>query len=183
MESPEWTYEEGDALAEGTIETTSSRKTSANPAEPIKKTRLFSLASSPYPTATTAVNESGSTQVDTITSPFHSSKNINYSNLSFVSDYPSQRFRPEVYEEEDPADPYYSPPSTFIPSESPYDVNIQDQTSSTVHSSEAQVRKAYLSIVNNTNIQNLRQCSLHQNNGTRNQSWRQHLCQTISTQE
>lgn len=148
-ESPELMYEEGDALAEGTIETTSSRKTSANPAEPIKKTRLFSLANS---TATTAVTRSESTQLDLPASPFHSSQNLDYSNLFFDSDHPSRRFRPEVYEEEDPADPYYSPPSTFMLSEFPNVMEGQEQTSSAVTSSEAQVRDAYLSIFYNTNI-------------------------------
>lgn len=152
MNSPEWMYEEGDALMEGSMETTSSRKPSANPAEPIKKTRLFSLANSPKPTAATAVVGSGSTQLDLTTSSFHSSQNLDTSNPFFEPDYPSQRFRPEAYEEEDPADPYYSPPSTFIPPESPNDMKVQDHTSSVPLSSEAQVRKSYLTITSNTNI-------------------------------
>lgn len=142
MDSPEWMYEEGDVLAEGSIETTSSRKPSANPAELIKKTRLFSLAHSPMPTAAAEVTVSGSTQLDLTASSFHSSQNVNTSSPFFKSNYPSQRFRPGAYEEEDPANPYYPPPSTFIPPESPNDMKIQDHTSSAVSSSEAQVRKA-----------------------------------------
>lgn len=156
MESSEWMYEEGDASPEGTMKTTPSRKPSANPAEPIKKTRLFSLANSPKPTAATAVTGSGSTQLDLTASPFNSPQNLDTSNPFFEFDYPSQRFRPKAYEEEDPADPYYSPPSTFVPPESPNEMKIHDQTFLAVVSSETQVREPCLSINHNTNIQHLR---------------------------
>lgn len=150
MESPEWMYEERDASVDGTIGKTPSRKASAHSAEPIKKTRLFSLADSPKPTAATAVTGSGSTQLDA--SLFQSSQTLITSNPFFESDYTSQRFRPKTYEEEDPADPYYSPPSTFIPPESPNDMKVQDQTSLAVLSTAAQVREPCLSVAHDTNI-------------------------------
>ena len=150
MESPQWMYEDGGELVEGSMKTTLSRKPIANLAEPIKKTRLFSLANSPKPTAATAVTGSGSTQLDLTASSFYSSQNSETSKPLFESVCPSQIFRPEAYEEEDPADPYYSPPSTFIPPESPNDMKVQDHTSSAALSSEAQVRKPYLLITHNT---------------------------------
>ena len=150
VKSPEWMYEEGDASVEGTIETTPSRKASAHSAEPIKKTRLFSLACSHKPTAATAVAGSRSTQLDA--SLFQSSQELDTSNPFSSSEYTSQSFRPEAYEEEDPADPYYSPPSTFIPPESPNDMKVEDQTSLAVLSSEAQVREPCLSVALDTNI-------------------------------
>ena len=152
MESPEWMYEEGDALPEGKIGTTKNRNPSASPAEPIKKTRLFSLANSPRTIAATAVTGSGSTQLDLTASPFQSSQNLNTPNPFFEFDYPSPRFRPEAYEEEDPADPYYSPPSTFIPPESPNEMKVQDQNSLAGLPSEDQVRVPYLTINYNTDI-------------------------------
>lgn len=156
MKSPEWMHKEGDALAKGTIEITSSRQPSATPAEPIKKTRLFSLANSPRSTAANAVTGSGSTQLDLTTSPLHSSQILNTSNAFFEPESSSQVIRPEVYEEEDPADPYYPPPSTFMPPESPNDMRVEDQTSLAMLSSETKVRESHLSIIDNTNIQHLR---------------------------
>ena len=146
MESPECVREESNSLAKGPTERTSNRKSSTAQVEPVKKTRLFSLASSSKPTAATAVTRSGSTQLNSTASSFHSSQNFDSPNRSFESDYPSQRFRPEEYEEEDPADPYYSPPSTFIPPESPNDLKVQDSSPLAVLSSESQVRDAIWSV-------------------------------------
>ena len=151
MESPEWTYEESDVLAGRSTKTTPNRNPSVGPAEPIKKTRLFSLANSSKSTAATAVTRTGSTQLNSTASSFHSSQNIDVPNPFFEPDYPSQRFRPEAYEEEDAADPYYPPPSTFIPPESPNDLKAQDQTSVAVLSSETRVSDALLSNQLNTN--------------------------------
>ena len=117
----------------------------ASAAEPIKKTRLFSLAGSPRPVAGHAVIRSGSTQVN-FTPSFSPS-----SQSSFESYHPSRRLRREAYEEGVLADPYYSPPSTFIPPESPNDMRIQDQTTLAAFSSEAQVRQDCLLITCNTN--------------------------------
>ena len=142
MESPEWTHEESDVLAGWSTKTTPSRNPSVAPAEPIKKTRLFSLANSSKSTAATAVTRTGSTQLNSTASSFQSSQNLDIPNPFFEPDYPSQRFRPEVYEEEDPSDQYYPPPSTFIPPESPNDLKAQDQTSLAVFSPETQVRDA-----------------------------------------
>ena len=140
MESPEWTYEESDASAGRSTETTPTRKPSVAPAGPIKKTRLFSLANSTKPAAATALTRIGSTQLNFSPSSFHSSQNIDIPNPFFESDYPSQRFRPKACDEEDPSDPYYSPPSTFIPPESPNNLKTQDKKSLAVLSSETQVR-------------------------------------------
>ena len=140
MEPQERIYEQSDALAEGSTETTSNRKTSAVPAGPIKKTRLFSLAKSSKPIAATAVTRNGSTQRNSTASSFYSSQNLDTPNPFFESDYPSQRFRPKEHEE-DPADPYYSPPSTFMPPESPNVLKVEDQSCS-LSSSEIQVRDA-----------------------------------------
>ena len=123
----------------------------ASAAEPIKKTRLFSLAGSPRPIAGPAVVRSGSTQVNFTPSSFPSSQNLDTSNCSFESYQPSRRLRREAYEERVLADPYYSPPSTFIPPESPNDMKIQDQPTLAGFSSEAQVRQPYLLITYNTN--------------------------------
>ena len=144
MESLQPKDEQYSALTEGSIGTTTA-------ADPIKKTRLFSLAGSPRPIAGPAVTRSGSTQVNFTPSSFPSSQNLDTSNSSFESYYPSRRLRREAYEEEALADPYYSPPSTFIPPESPNDMKVQDQTSLAAFSSEAQVRKPCLLITYNTN--------------------------------
>ena len=144
MGSPGWTYEESGALAEGTRRKTSTRKLSANPADSINKTRRFSLADTRLPTAVTAKTGSGSTQLDLTESPLHSSQDLNTSHPFFASNHPSQIFRLEAFEEEDPADPYYSPPSTFIPPESPNDMRAQEQATWAVSSSEAKVRESFI---------------------------------------
>ena len=140
MESPEWMYEESDASMGRSTRTTPTRKPSLAPAEPIKKTRLFSLANSSKPSAATAVTRTRSTQLDSSPSSFHSAHNLDIPNPFFESDYPSQRFRPKPCQEEDPASPYYSPPLTFVPPESPNNLINQDQTSLAVSSPEIQVR-------------------------------------------
>ena len=155
MESLERIHEEGETLAKGTIITTSSGQTS--PAEPIKKTRLFSLATSLKSAAATAVTGRSSTQLDMNTSPIYPSRNLNTSNCFFEPDSLPQTSRPKLHEEKDPADPYYSPPSTFMPPESPNNMRVEDQASLATLSSEAKVRESYLSIIYNTDIQNLRQ--------------------------
>lgn len=142
MDSPEWTYEESDALAGRSIKTTPNRNPPVGPAEPIKKTRLFSLANSSKSTAATAVTRTESTHLNSTASSFHPSQNLDVPNPFFEPDYPSQRFRPEANEEEDAADPYYPPPSTFIPPESPNGLKAQGQTSLAVVSSETQVSDA-----------------------------------------
>ena len=147
MESPEWVHEEGEALAKGTRKTTP-----ATPTEPIKRARLFSLANSHKSTAATA----RSTQLDLVTSPFHSSQNLNTSNSFFESDTLPQIIRSEAHEEKSSTDSYYSPPSTFMPPESPDDMRVEDQASLAMLSSEAKVRESYLSIIYNTDIQHLR---------------------------
>ena len=144
IESFERKGNQQNALAEGSTEITSIHNHSAVPATPIKKTRLFSLVNSP---AATAATRSGSTQHDFIASSFHTSKNLDVLNPFSESDYPSQRFRPETYEEEDLEDPYYSPPSTFIPPESPNDLKVEDQNALAVLSSETEVRDYCFSMV------------------------------------
>lgn len=138
MESLERMHEEGDALAKGTIKTTSSGQTS--PAEPIKKTRLFSLATSLKSAAANAVTGRSSTQLDMNTSPIRPTQNFNTSNSFFESDSLPQTSRPKVHKDKDPADPYYSPPSTFMPPESPNDMRVEDQASLGKLASEAKVR-------------------------------------------
>ena len=123
----------------------------ASAAEPIKKTRLFSLAGSPRPVAGPGVIRSGSTQVNFTPSSFPSSQNLDTFKSSFESYHPSRRLRREAYEEGAFADPYYSPPSTFIPPESPNDMKVQDQTVLAAFSSEAQVRQPCFLITYNTN--------------------------------
>ena len=144
MESLESKDEQYSLSVEGSIGTPSA-------ADPIKKTRLFSLAGSPRPIAGPAVIRSGSTQVNFTPSSFPSSQDLDTSNPSFESYHPSRRLRRDAYEEEALADPYYSPPSTFIPPESPNDMKIQDQTTLAAFSSEAQVRQPCLLITFNTN--------------------------------
>lgn len=139
MESPERMYEESGVLAEGSVETTPSRKPSTNPAEPIKKTRLFSLVNSAQPTAAIAVTRSESTQLDFHASSFHSSQNLDISNPFFISNYPSQRFRRDAYE----AAPYYSPSSTIALPESSNNMKVQDQTSLAVLSPGSRVREIH----------------------------------------
>ena len=146
MESPEWMHEESDASIGRSTRTTPTQKSSLAPAEPIKKTRLFSLANSSKPSAATAVTGTRSTQFNFSPSSFHPAQNLDIPNPFFESDYPSQRFRPKARQEEDPASPYYSPPLTFVPPESPDNLIIQDQTPLAVSSSEAQVRNASQSI-------------------------------------
>ena len=143
IESSERRCKQQNALAEGSTGITSIHNPSAVPATPIKKTRLFSLVDSP---AATAATRSGSTQLDFIASSFHTSQNLDVPNPFSESDYPSQRFRPEAYEEEDLEDPYYSPPSTFIPPESPNDLKVEDQNALAVLSSETEVRDYCLPI-------------------------------------
>ena len=144
MESLESKDEQYSLSVEGSIGTPSA-------ADPMKKTRLFSLAGSPRPIAGPAVIRSGSTQVNFTPSSFPSSQDLDTSNPSFETYHPSRRLRREAYEEEALADPYYSPPSTFIPPESPNDMKIQDQTTLAAFSSEAQVRQPCLLITFNTN--------------------------------
>ena len=139
MESPEWMYEESDASMRRSTRITPTRNPSPALAVPIKKTRLFSLANSSKPSAATAVTRTRSTQLSSSPSSFHSAQNLDIPNPFFESDYPSQRFRPEAGQE-DPASPYYSPPLTFVPPESPNILINQDQTSLAVSSSETQVR-------------------------------------------
>ena len=134
-ESPVWVHEESEALAKGT-----RKPTSATPTEPIKTARLFSLANSHKSPAATA----RSTQLDLITSPFHLSQNLNTSNAFFESDSLSQIIRSEVHEEKNSTDPYYSPPSTFMPPESPDDMRVEGQVSLVTLSSEAKVREGCL---------------------------------------
>ena len=146
MESPEWMCGESDASMGRSTRTTPTRKPSLAPAEPIKKTRLFSLANSSKPSAATAVTRTRSTQLNSSPSSFHLAQNLDIPNPFFEPDYPSQRFRPETFQEEDPASPYYSPPLTFVPPESPNNLINQDQTSLPVSSSETQVRNISQSI-------------------------------------
>lgn len=101
-------------------------------AEPFKKARLFDLRNSPPASRNTSgLNPSAS--------PFHSFLNFNTAIPFFEPDYPSQRFRPETYEEEDPNDPYYSPPPTFMPPESPN--SIEGDRSSRGPSAGSRVRE------------------------------------------
>ena len=120
-DSPEWMREESDALVDGPIKTTSDSKRSIISAPSIKKSSLFSLANSSKLIATT---RSGSTQ--------------------FISTAPSyrscsRRVRHQLYKEEDPTDPYYSPPLTFLPPEVSNDLNIPDQKLLAVLSSKTPV--------------------------------------------
>ena len=140
MESPEWMHEESDASMGRSTRTTPTRNPSLAPADPIKKTRLFSLANSFKPSAATAATRTRSTQLNSSPSSFHSAQNLDIPNPFFESDYPSQRFRPEARQEEDLTSPYYSPPLTFVPPESPNNLMNQDQTPLAVSSSETQVR-------------------------------------------
>ena len=70
-------------------------------------------------------------------SPFENFQNFNPLQPFFEEDYPSQRFRPQEHEgktaserpdEEQQSDvygPYYSPPETFMPSESPEALSVE----------------------------------------------------------
>ncbi len=73
-------------------------------------------------------------------SPFKTFENFNPMQPFFQEDYPSQRFRPQEDEEKnaseqlneeqqsDVYDPYYSPPETFLPSESLDAISVEPQT-------------------------------------------------------
>ena len=70
-------------------------------------------------------------------SPFETFENFNPMQPFFQEDYPSQRFRPQKHEEKsaseqlnkgqqsDVYDPYYSPPETFMPSESSDAISVE----------------------------------------------------------
>ena len=129
VQSTEWIREGSDTLTKG-----STKSTPAKTAARCKKhNRPFSLAHSPQLTEATKVS---STQLNC----FRTFQNSDLANPFFESDYPSQRFRPQACEEEDPADPYYSPPPTFIPPESPNELKVEDQTALAILPSETQVR-------------------------------------------
>lgn len=122
--------EGSDTLTKGSTKSTPAKTA----AQCSKDNRLFSLANSPQSTAVS------STQLNC----FRSFQNSDLANPFFESDYPSQRFRPQACEEEDPADPYYSPPPTFIPPESPNELKVEDQTALAILPSETQVRGSHI---------------------------------------
>jgi hypothetical protein len=99
--------------------------------EPVRKIRPFGLDNSHQAVRNTSgLNPSAS--------PFRSFQNSHIADPFFEPDYPSQQFRPETYEEEDSDDPYYSPPRTFVPPESPN--NIEGENSSGGPSANSRVR-------------------------------------------
>ena len=87
---------------------------------------------------------SGTTQTDRDDAPLLPSEtfeNFNPMEPFFEEDYPSQRFRPQQHEERTASEcldeeqesdvygPYYSPPETFMPSESPDAISVELQDS------------------------------------------------------
>jgi len=111
--------------------------------EPVRRTRIFDLGNSlPASRITPGLNPSAS--------PFRSFQNFTTIDPFFEPDYPSQRFRPETHEEEDPNDPYYSPPPTFVPPESPN--SIAGDSSSGGPSAESRVGESHSLIESNTNV-------------------------------
>ena len=65
-------------------------------------------------------------QINAPLSPLETFENFNPLQPFFQEDYPSQRFRPQkrVLDEEQ-YDPYYSPPETFMPSESSDAISVE----------------------------------------------------------
>ena len=84
-------------------------------------------------------------------SPFKTFENFNPMQPFFQEDYPSQRFRPqrrEPNEEQQPGvyDPYYSPPETFLPSESSDTISVELPKPNTSPSVERLVSQCYINL-------------------------------------
>lgn len=90
-------------------------------------------------------------------SPFETFENFNPMQPFFQEDYPSQRFRPqkrELNEEQqsDVYDPYYSPPETFMPSESSDAISVELLKHRTSQSVEWLVSQYYINLPSTTLI-------------------------------
>lgn len=95
-------------------------------------------------------------------SPSETFENFNPMQPFFQEDYPSQRFRPQKHEEKtaseqlnkeqqsDVYDPYYSPPETFMPSESSDALSVEPPKSNTSPSVEQLVSQYYQITIYNT---------------------------------
>ena len=98
-------------------------------------------------------------------SPSETFQNFNPLQPFFEEDYPSQRFRPQQHEdqtaserpdEEQQSDvygPYYSPPETFMPSESPEALSVELHNSNTGPSVERLVSSIINMLSHNTDFQ------------------------------
>ena len=79
-------------------------------------------------------------------SPFETFENFNPLQPFFQEDYPSQRFRPQKRQldeeqQSDAYDPYYSPPETFMPSESSDAISVEVPKANTSPSVERLVSR------------------------------------------
>ena len=102
-------------------------------------------------------------------SPLETFENFNPMQPFFQEDYPSQRFRPqkhELFEEQkcDVYDPYYSPPETFMPSESSDAMSVELPKTNTSQSVERLVSQYYINLIYNTNFQQRSRGSHRQTN-------------------
>ena len=91
-------------------------------------------------------------------SPFETFENFNAMQPFFQEDYPSQRFRPQEHElndeqQSDVYDPYYSPPGTFMPSESSDAISVELLKPNTSPSVERLVSQYYQVAIYNTDFQ------------------------------
>ena len=124
-----------------------------------RNTSLQARNQEPYP---------GPTQTDRDNAPLSPSEtfqNFNPLQPFFQEDYPSQRFRPQEHEyltasegpdEEQQSDlygPNYSPPETFIPSESPDAISVELHNSNIGPSVERLVSSVINLLSHNTNFQ------------------------------
>ena len=108
------------------------------PYQPLRKIRLYELADSEASTPTSSGLNPAALPFKITTSLI----NLNTPEPFFEDDYPSQRFRPSAMGEKHATDPYYSPPPTFMPPESPNDISAED--SETVEGPKSQVKIAAL---------------------------------------
>ena len=120
---------------------------------------LQAVNQEPYP---------GPTQMNRDNAPFsppETFENFNPMQPFFQEDYPSQRFRPQKQEEKtageqlneeqesDVYDPYYSPPETFMPSESSDAISVELQKPNTSPSVERLVSQNHQVAIYNTDFQ------------------------------
>ena len=108
----------------------------------------------------------GPTQTDRDNAPLSPSEtfeNFNPMQPFFEEDYPSQRFRPQEHEEKTASEgldeeqqsdvygPYYSPPETFMPSESPDAISVELRNSN-IDPSVEQLVSSILKLLSTTLI-------------------------------
>ena len=96
-------------------------------------------------------------------SPCETSENFNVTRPFFQEDYPSQRFRPQQHEEKTASErldeeqesdiygPYYSPPETFMPSESPDAISVELRNSN-IGPSDERLVSSILTLLSTTLI-------------------------------